>query len=184
MEDDMPEKWLMLNYTLPREPSRLRVGAWRKLKKSGAVSIAQSMWVLPDQDDLHVTLVRLKNEIVAGGGTAFLMCVSVDEDTKRDFIARFGASRDEEYAELLEQCEDFHNEIEKETARRNFSFAEIEENEADLEKLKSWRQTILTRDFFGAALAQKSLEALGACEAEFEAFCAKVYENTVDLKQE
>jgi hypothetical protein len=112
------------------------------------------------------------------------MCVSVDGETERDFIARFGAARNEEYTELLEQCEDFLKELEKETARRNFSFAEIEENETDLEKLKNWRRMIVARDFFGAGLAQKGLDALGKCEAEFEAFCAKVYESSTDIRQE
>ncbi len=40
-------KWAVIGYTLPREPSRVRVSLWRKLKKRGAVSIQQSMWVLP-----------------------------------------------------------------------------------------------------------------------------------------
>ena len=40
-------EWIAINYTLPREPSRIRVSVWRKLKKIGAVSIQQSMWILP-----------------------------------------------------------------------------------------------------------------------------------------
>ena len=43
---EQPE-WLTVNYTLPREPSCFRVSMWRKLKKSGAVILGQSVWALP-----------------------------------------------------------------------------------------------------------------------------------------
>jgi DNA-binding transcriptional regulator PaaX len=180
----MPEKWLMLTYTLPREPSRLRVSVWRKLKKLGAVSLAQSMWVLPDLDGCREALDILKDEISAEGGESFLMSASIDAKSEQDFIARFGAARDEEYTELLEQCSDFLRELEKETEKCNFSFAEIEENEADLEKLKTWYHTIEARDFFGASLRRESAESLASCAAELEAFCLKAYENSKDLRQE
>jgi len=180
----MPEKWLMLNYTLPREPSRLRVGVWRQLKKAGAVSLAQAMWVLPDREDLREVLEVLKGEIAAGGGEALVMRVSVDEDTKRDFVARFGAACDEEYAEFLEQSADFLKEIAKETARRNFSFAEIEEKEADLDKLSAWLKKIQARDFFAASLQKQSSEKLEECTIALEAFCRAVYQNSKDLQQE
>jgi len=180
----MSEKWLMLTYTLPREPSRLRVGVWRKLKKLGAVSLAQSMWVLPDLGSCREALETLKNEISAEGGESFFMSASIDPKSEQDFIARFGAARDEEYTEFLEQCSDFLRELEKETERHHFSFAEIEENEADLEKLKTWHHAIAARDFFGAPLQRESAESLARCAAELEAFCLKVYKNNRDIRQE
>ncbi len=45
-----PTDWIVINYTLPREPSRVRVSLWRKLKKVGAINIQQSMWILPMTD--------------------------------------------------------------------------------------------------------------------------------------
>ncbi|MEL7565756.1 MAG: Chromate resistance protein ChrB, partial [Dehalobacterium sp.] len=56
------KEWLMLNFTLPKEPSRVRVSVWRKLKKCGAVSIG-SMWVLP-VSDYHISIFNeISNEI-------------------------------------------------------------------------------------------------------------------------
>ncbi len=180
----MPDQWLMLNYTLPREPSRLRVGVWRKLKKLGAASLAQSMWVLPDRQGLRAALETLKSEIVTQGGEAMLMSASVDAQSEHDFIARLGAARDEEYTEVLEQCADFMEEMEKETARRNFSFAEIEENETELYKLRQWHATIAARDFFGAGLQAKSAAALEECAAALEVFCEQVYESTEETRRD
>ena len=39
--------WLLLSYKVPREPTANRVSVWRKLKKLGAVSLQDSVWVLP-----------------------------------------------------------------------------------------------------------------------------------------
>ena len=175
-------KWLMLNYTLPREPSRLRVGVWRKLKKLGAVSLAQAMWVLPDGEGHREALEALKSEMGAQGGEALIMSASVDADSEKDFVTRFGKARDEEYTEVLEQCAEFMHEMEKETARRNFSFAEIEENETELDKLRVWYATVVGRDFFGASLRAQCITALDACAAALEAFCEQVYENTEETR--
>jgi hypothetical protein len=135
----MPQQdWIVINYTLPREPSRTRVAIWRKLKKIGSVNIQQSMWLLPDTSENYDQLCQIKDGIVQFGGEAFVMHARVDAPSQQVIIDRFNAARDEEYFELLGQCDDFFQEIDKETARQNFSFAEIEENEEELEKLKVW----------------------------------------------
>ena len=103
---------------------------------------------------------------------------SVDEDGKKNIIERFNAARDEEYGELLEQCEEFFKEIDKEIARKNFSFAEIEENEEELNKLKLWYEKIAARDTFGAPSNEKSKIMLSKCVEALEKFCDMVYEFT------
>lgn len=168
-------EWIVINYTLPREPSRVRVSVWRKLKKVGAVNIQQSMWILPQTDENYILLNDIRNEISQKNGEAFVMKSSVDEDGKKIIIERFNTARDEEYKELLEQCGDFFEEIEKETARGNFTFAEIEENEEELEKLKEWYGKIAARDFFEASLREKSKMMLSKCADVLEGFCNKVY---------
>ena len=56
------KEWIVINYTVPREPSRMRVSLWRKLKKMGAVNIQQSMWILPLTDENFDLLKEIKNE--------------------------------------------------------------------------------------------------------------------------
>lgn len=169
-------KWIAINYTLPREPSRARVSIWRKLKKIGAVSIQQSMWILPANDGNHSLLNAVKDEVSRNGGEAFVMSVSVDEDGQKTIIEKFNAARDEEYGELFEQCEDFFKEIDKEIARKNFTFAEIEENEEELDKLKQWYKKIAARDTFGSPLREKAESMLAKCAELLDGFCDKVYE--------
>lgn len=171
-------EWLVMNYTLPKEPSRARVSVWRKLKKSGAVNVQQSMWILPDVAVNFDALNAIKDEVVNYGGEAYVMRSTVDEQSGGIFVEKMKSARNDEYKELLEQCGDFLSEIEKETARRNFSFAEIEENEEDLIKLQKWFDLISARDAFGAPLRDESALMLKACAAAFDGFCDKVYEIT------
>ena len=60
--------WVVINYTLPREPSRVRVSLWRKLKKIGAVNIQQSMWILPMTDENLSLLNGIKSEVYQNNG--------------------------------------------------------------------------------------------------------------------
>ena len=168
--------WIAINYTLPREPSRARVSIWRKLKKVGAVNIQQSMWILFSNDENYTMLNNIKNEVIQNSGEAIIMSVSLDEDGRKLITDKFNAARDEEYAEVMEQCDDFFKEIDKETARGNFTFAEIEENEEELGKLKQWYEKISTRDFIGAPLQEKAKLMLEECAVSLEKFCDRVYE--------
>jgi hypothetical protein len=169
-------EWVAISYTLPREPSRARVSVWRKLKKIGAVSIQQSMWVLAAGGKNSDLLNEIKNEVSQNGGEAFVMAFSADEDGKKTIVGKLNAARDEEYGELLEQCGDFFKEIDRETARENFSFAEIEENEEELNKLRQWYEIIAERDTFGSPLQEKAKSMLAECAELLDGFCDRVYE--------
>lgn len=171
-----PIDWIVINYTLPREPSRVRVSLWRKLKKVGAINIQQSMWILPMTDEHYRLFSEIKDEISQNHGEAFVMKASLEEDGQKVIEKRFNSARDEEYGEFLEQCEDYFKEIDKEIARENFTFAEIEENEVELDKLKQWYSKIMARDTFGASLREASGTSLLKCAEMLDKFCDKVYE--------
>ena len=73
------------------------------------------------------------------------------------------------------QCRDFLAEIVKETDAGNLTFAALEENEHDLQKLHTWLGKIRTRDFFGALQANTAAEALAACERALSGFAEAIY---------
>lgn len=174
-------EWVMLNFTLPKEPSRIRVSVWRKLKKSGSVSIGQSMWLLPLTNEHIETLTDIAQEILQNKGEAYILkAVFMTRDREDDVVAVFNKTRDEEYKELLDKCGDFSREMEKETAKGNFSFAEIEENEDEYNKLVAWRQKIAGRDFFHASLKTAAEHELNNCRQLLEDFSKKVYELNTD----
>lgn len=175
------QEWLTINYTLPKEPSRIRVSVWRKLKKSGAVIFGQSVWLLPVTKDYADFLQKVSDEILQNGGNSYIMrMVPQDESTSERIIDAFNGARDEEYSELLEQCDNLLRELEKESGRGKFTFAELEENEDEFHKLTNWYQKITERDFHGASLRSYADEKLKQCQTRLEAFSAEVYRKNDD----
>ncbi len=56
--------WLLLVYKIPREPTSSRVYVWRKLKKLGAISVQDAIWVLPATPRTQEQFQWLAAEIV------------------------------------------------------------------------------------------------------------------------
>ncbi len=149
---------------------------WRQLRQLGAVYLQQAVAVLPDRPDLRRDVERLGTRIQNGGGEAsFLETVSPSSVWEAELVARFNAARDAEYEEILDSVEGFEDEIRRETRKKRFRFAELEEGEADWEKLQRWFARLTERDFFGAAGRAGAEEALARGRALLDGFTAEVY---------
>jgi hypothetical protein len=168
---------------MPKEPSRVRVSVWRKLKRSGAVNIGQSIWALPVKDG-HIDIFKeIVEEVKQNNGLAFIMKTNfLQEQNDKPIIDYFNNARNEEYKEFLDKCDDFHKEIYKEVEKNNYSFAEIEENEHELVKLSTWLEGILKRDFFQASMSEEAQNALSKCKETLEEYCSMVYEKMMLYK--
>ena len=166
--------WLMLIYRVPSEPSRLRTAVWRRLKALGAVYVANSVAVLPESPEAGRALAGLRAEVEEMGGAAYL--VRAEPLTGQgDFTALYNQARDEEYAEVIHRCEEFLAEIAAETAAAHFSYAELEENDEDLAKLRGWLGKVEARDILGAASAGRARAAVAACAGALDGFAGRVY---------
>lgn len=169
--------WLILTYKVPPEPARKRMALWRKIKGMGAVYLQNGICVLPKTEEHQRGLKILENEIAKMGGEAVLLeTAALDRTQEEKILARFNQDRNEAYHEFLEQCEGFEAEIAKERAANKFTFAELEENDEDLKKLRNWFEKIRKLDFHGASLAAQAAERLAQCEALLDAFGKQVFE--------
>jgi hypothetical protein len=110
-----------------------------------------------------------------GGSGILMVATPLDADRASEVVERFCADRDQEYREFGVQCRDFLAEIAKETAARNLTFAALEENEHDLQKLHTWLEKIRARDFFGALQDSTATKALAACEHALSRFAEAIY---------
>src|SRR5215211_5726880 len=101
------QDWMLLIHQLPPKPTNLRVRIWRKLHKLGAVSIKNSVYVLPYSAKTHEDFQWLKQEIEATGGEAtILRSGAVEGTTDGELIALFCKQRDEEYAQLMVELDE------------------------------------------------------------------------------
>ena len=103
----MPAKknlaWLLLLVRLPATHSVERVAIWRKLKKSGAIQIQTSTYILPDDPPRYETFQWLTQHIRDTGGDATLVRAREIEGLSNErLIELFNAARAKEYASLRE----------------------------------------------------------------------------------
>lgn len=166
--------WLLLVYRIPSEPSRLRAAVWRRLKSLGAIYLQNSAAALPASVDAERALRKLRREILDMSGTAVLLSCSVLAG-EQEIMEAFQAARDDEYAEIVDKCEDFLGQVRKEYAADHFTYAELEENEVDLIKLRNWFGRVCDRDVFGASGREAAERGLAACEQSLEEYAARVY---------
>ena len=172
------QNWLLLTYKVPPEPAKKRISLWRKLKGMGAVYLQNGVCLLPKTDDHTRRLKMLENEIAEMGGEAVILeTVALDKAQENKVVARFKADRDEEYKEFLDKCKDFEAEIAKETAANHFTYAELEENDVDLKKLRSWLEKIGKLDFYGDNLAEEAKNRLADCETLLDGYAQRVFES-------
>ena len=103
----MPAKknlaWLLLLVRLPATHSAERVAIWRKLKKSGAIQVQTSTYILPDDPPRYETFQWLTQHIRDTGGDSTLVRVREIEGLSNErLIELFNAARAKEYASLQE----------------------------------------------------------------------------------
>ncbi|ADU72170.1 Chromate resistance protein ChrB [Pantoea sp. At-9b] len=177
--------WLLISYKVPSEPARKRIALWRKLKALGAVYIQNGVCLLPKNEEHTRQLKIIENEIANMAGECVLLeSVALDGVQEEKVIARFCSDRDEEYTEFLGKCLDFENEIAKETAIKHFTFSELEENDAELKKLKTWLEKIMKLDFYKSLMSETATLRLNKCEILLEEYAKKVFEASDDNCQD
>jgi len=166
--------WLLLIYRVPPEPTRLRSTVWRRIKSLGAIYLQNSVAALPASPANERSLRKLRREIVDMSGTAILLAAAALAG-EAEVRGAFETARNEEYAEIIDKCEDFLRQVQKEYDENHFTYAELEENEEDLLKLKNWFAKIVDRDVFRADRRPATERALETCEQSLEAYAARVY---------
>lgn len=169
--------WLLLTYKIPPEPASKRVALWRRLKGMGAVYLQNGVCLLPKTDDHTRRLKMLENDISeAKGESVILETVALDKAQESKVIARFKVDRDEAYEEFIDKCDDFEREVAKEVEASHFTYAELEENDVDLKKLRGWLARIRKLDFYGAARAAEAEQRLKGCEAVLDDYARRVFD--------
>jgi len=169
--------WLLLIYRIPAEHSSARTTIWREVKRLGALSLQHAVFLLPLSDTNRAAYDRLSRRIEEYGGEATILETTSpisgwDERT----VDRFNASRDEEYEEVVDEIERFREEIERERRKRKFTFAELEDEESNLERLRKYFAQVAARDTFDAPGRGRASAEVDRCAEVLEAFAQEIYD--------
>lgn len=168
---DTTTAWILAVYRTPSSPSTARVAAWRGLHALGGLFLGPTVCLLPpalaDARQLETIAARVRT---AGGSFEQFEVESFAEASELALRERFSEARNAEYAEVVERAEGMIDELEREGAREKFTFAEVEENEADLVKLQQWLRRVRARDLFIASGRAPAVAAVERAAARLEAF--------------
>jgi hypothetical protein len=146
------------------------------MKSAGAVSLQNGVWVLPDsKEHEHIVDDLLSYLQQQGADGQSFVATTLSEKVEKELVQRFRGLREEEYAELLERCQGLLAELAKETKKKKFTFAELEENEDELQKLESWLARIQARDLIGGEHAAEAVRSVEACKKALQVFANHVY---------
>jgi hypothetical protein len=146
------------------------------MRMLGALNLQQMVCLLPKTPDLESEFMRLAYKIEEFGGEANLLTItSPSKEWEDRIIAGFNATVDEEYAEIAENEERFQDEIRRETRKKKFTFAELEDMEADREKISREMAKVKARDFFDASGRLVADAQMAESRRLFEEFSRTVY---------
>jgi hypothetical protein len=146
------------------------------MRASGAIGLQNGVWVFPHRQEHERFLQELLESVGSQEGSAQIFIArALDEAIDAQITGRFQADRSQEYREFTEQCASLQQEIDKETRKKKFTFAELEENENNLERLAQWLSKISGRDFFPGDEAASASAALDNCRKACASFADRVY---------
>jgi len=169
-------KWLVLLVQVPAEPSRHRVAVWRQLRKTGAAPIHSGSWVIPDAPAFTEGIERAKELCRNAGGSFTILHASPDDAQSTHALdSAFRAARVDEWNEFLGDCNKFMQEIAKEISIEKFTYAELEEEDQSLERLRRWYRELKKRDVLWLEEAVQADEALRAGSLALEEYARLVY---------
>ena len=154
--------------------STLRVHAWRKLRSLGAVYLQNSVALLPDRAETSRAATRLLAHMRRSGGEGRVLPIAItDPAEERTLIGQFQAERTDEYAEIVSRVPAFLEEIAYERRRKRATYTEVEESQADLERLQKWLARVEARDYFDAPGRAEAEQAVESCASELALFEAE-----------
>jgi hypothetical protein len=151
--EDAARGWLLLFHQIPTTPSYLRVKTWRRLQAVGALSLKNSVYVLPQNEQSHEHFQWMRREIIAGGGEATIAEARfVDGLTDGQLEALFSDARDSDWKDLADEATALRDSMARAAKRKSRAVDDeaLRGFETQLARLEKRRGEIAAIDFFDA----------------------------------
>lgn len=168
-------RFFILLYEVSEKPSRLKVKVWRKLKMLGGIYPKLSLCIIPVSEIINKEILKTLEELKEVEFTVFISKPLRDKDLE-NILQKFKESREREYMEILEECKEFLEEIERNINSGNITEEEYEELEEELETLNKWYGKVTERDLWGTPTRREVESYLEKCKEALLLFAEKVLE--------
>ncbi len=140
------DRWVLLAYRLPREPSTPRIAVWRRLRGLGAAQVADGVVALPHDARTREQLEWLAQDVIDHGGEASVWLARPGSAADaRALAARMADAVGREYERVIDEA-----------AR-----ADAEEGRArTLARLRRELRRIERRDYFPGSARDRARAAM------------------------
>lgn len=151
------QNWLLLLYGLPARRGSSRVSLWRQLKKTGAIALKSSTYLLPDQPAHRERFQWLAQKVRDSGGDATLIhATDIEGMPDEEIVRAFNAARAADYAGLTADLTAF---IAANKRKASDTFAD------QLERFSARLEEIQQVDFFASPKAEDARMRLDQARA-------------------
>ena len=155
------------------------MAVWREVRRSGALQLQQSVIAFPDGEPFERAVARIRAAVDEVGGSAVAVRAEpLDAADDARLRGAWNEARADEYGELISECEKLVAEIEKEFGKQKFTLAELDEEEAELDKLTRWHERITARDVCGCDRAGDAETAMQRASEALARYTAAVFDRT------
>lgn len=157
--------WLVLIHQIPPRPASLRVKVWRRLQALGAISLKNSVYVLPNGDETREDLEWVLRELRADGAQGSLCEARLVDGLSDDEVrATFVASREADYRRLAAEIRELGRTAP--TGRKRPLADDVRARlDAAIARLRKQLADVQRIDFFGAPGREAASGLLAALEA-------------------
>src|SRR5437667_5493811 len=147
-------RWLTLLTSLPRTPTRHRVGVWHKLQRMGAVRLGNTGWILPETPETTELFQWLIQEIQSIRGEATLLRVDrIETMTDEEIASLFHKARGVEYQAVVQGCRDILRQLDRYHANHRRAIPQLR---SKLDGLKRELDRVPSIDYLKAPAGERA----------------------------
>lgn len=119
-----------------------------------------SVCIIPDTPESRKNVDKI-SRIAANNGKIFkMLSKGVSEPDQNELVSMFRAERDRQYDEILEECQEFVDEIALNIRAKKTTQEEVEEMEEVLDGLRRWLEKVKSIDWIEKPEASVRVEKL------------------------
>lgn len=173
--DSPLNRWLIVAYDVPNEPSKFRVKVWRDLKSQGGLYPQMSFCILPYSQDMLTKLEEIKSEVGSVGKMLVLRTNAPAPGDNKFLQSLMNEQTERQYLEILEECQEFLQEIKSNIAQKVFKDEEIQELDESLDGLNRWFAKIQSIDRQKSSKEKLRVKQLmERCQKELDKYAARI----------
>jgi hypothetical protein len=166
-------KWLIVAYDLPNEPSKLRVRAWRNFKKAGALYPPVSLCILPNTVHTRKEVAQFQADFRKYGTILVMDADTLEKQDEEVLFHMFQEDRRKQYEEIYEECQEFLDEVSENLEHKKVTYEETDELEQTLESLERWYRNIAEKGYGRTDDSAKVERIIARCRKALASFAEK-----------